>query len=584
MKKINSINPYLICIIIVLCSCFTATSQNEKQCGTLTTPESDKYFKNSLPEVRQFEEEYYQKALQRSSTALSNVPVKIHVLRNDDGTGGLSESTINTIISDMNEFYSNAFLEFFICDGINYIDNSDYFDFSTDEQNALTMSNNVSNIINIYFANSVSTTNGGGLCGYTFSPGGPEIILMDNSCALNGSTMPHEMGHFFGLAHTHGTTNGSLTTELVDGSNCDTDGDFICDTPADPQLGFGNVSSSCNYFGDDTDANGDTFSPNPSNIMSYSRKSCRTEFSNQQYARIYGVYQTSRSEMLCSNFNIDFAANYTRDCEDDTDVSFTDNSIGATTWEWDINGDDIIDYTSQNPIHNYSEAGEYDVTLTITNGSESITKVYPNFIKIGGEVTSTSQITLTLETDNWPAETSWVFTNLNTGVEIISPQYIEGNDDFTIFTETFNTEADGCYTFEITDSYGDGICCSSGNGSYVLESLEGDIIASGGDFGAGEITYVSNTNTTLTVDDYFQSNNIFIYPNPTTSALYINIEDSNDLPDSIVIYNMLGQIIKRYDVTQIGDLSINTNALSNGVYYLELTKENSSTTISFIKN
>ena len=88
----------------------------------------------------------------------------------------------------------------------------------------------------------------------------------------------------------------------------------------------------------------------------------------------------------------------------------------------------------------------------------------------------------------------------------------------------------------------------------------------------------------MTVDDYFQSNNIFIYPNPTTSALYINIEDSNDLPDSIVIYNMLGQIIKRYDVTQIGDLSINTNALSNGVYYLELTKENSSTTISFIKN
>ena len=26
------------------------------------------------------------------------------------------------------------------------------------------------------------------------------------------------------------------TTELVDGSNCDTDGDGICDTPADPGL------------------------------------------------------------------------------------------------------------------------------------------------------------------------------------------------------------------------------------------------------------------------------------------------------------------------------------------------------------
>ena len=584
MRKVKNMYTYVLCVLLTMSTCLKVSAQDREQCGTIATAESNKYFKNALPEVRKFEQEFYKKNEQRSTTAVNSVPLKIHVIRKDNGTGGLTENEINTIIFDMNTLYSNAFIEFFICDGINYIDSNELYDFSTDQQNQMTASNNVSNVINLYFANSVSTSDGAGLCGYAYFPGGPEVILMDNACALNGSTMSHEMGHFFGLSHTHGNTNGTLTSELADGSNCDTDGDYICDTPADPQLGSNNVNNSCNYSGDEVDANGDRFNPNPLNLMSYSRKSCRTEFSLQQYARIYGVYQSSRAEMLCPSFNIDIEASYVRNCEETTEVSFTDNSTGATGWAWDINGDDIIDYTSRNPSHIYNSQGEFDIKLTITNGSESITKTYEKYIKVGGKNVSSSQIKLTLETDNWPAETSWIFTNLNTGAEITSPEYTEGTDDSSIFTHTFNTESDGCYSFEIKDSYGDGICCSSGDGSYTLESQDGTIIASGGDFGTGETTYLSVENNTLNTANYFKSNNIFLYPNPTTSVLNINIDDTTDLPDSIVIYNMLGQIIKRHEITQISDMSIDTNALSKGVYYLELTKDNSSTTRSFIKN
>ena len=41
---------------------------------------------------------------------------------------------------------------------------------------------------------------------------------------------------------------------------------------------------------------------------------------------------------------------------------------------------------------------------------------------------------------------------------------------------------DGCYTFEIFDSYGDGICCAYGDGSYTLSNANGDVLASGNDF------------------------------------------------------------------------------------------------------
>jgi len=43
----------------------------------------------------------------------------------------------------------------------------------------------------------------------------------------------------------------------------------------------------------------------------------------------------------------------------------------------------------------------------------------------------------------------------------------------------------GSYTFTITDGYGDGICCSYGNGGYSLK-VNGDEVASGGDFGTQE--------------------------------------------------------------------------------------------------
>merc|ERR1711982_150323 len=46
----------------------------------------------------------------------------------------------------------------------------------------------------------------------------------------------------------------------------------------------------------------------------------------------------------------------------------------------------------------------------------------------------------------------------------------------------------GTYKFKITDGYGDGLCCSYGNGGYVVE-VDDDEVASGGQFGSEETTY-----------------------------------------------------------------------------------------------
>ena len=117
----------------------------------------------------------------------------------------------------------------------------------------------------------------------------------------------HETGHFFGLFHTHMTSFGA---ELVDGSNCASAGDRICDTPADPNLSNG-VSTICSYTGNETDANGQAYVPDTLNYMSYTRLSCMSTFSEEQIDRMMDIYDTYYSDFSCSNSNTRNQLNHT---------------------------------------------------------------------------------------------------------------------------------------------------------------------------------------------------------------------------------------------------------------------------------
>ncbi len=95
-------------------------------------------------------------------------------------------------------------------------------------------------------------------------------------------------------------------------------------------------------------------------------------------------------------------------------------------------------------------------------------------------------IYLSITFDNYPEETGWTLKN-SSGTTIDSASYSSSNPDGSTITKTFSNLAVGDYTFTITDAYGDGICCSYGNGSYTLSSDSG-VIFSGGSFGSSEAT------------------------------------------------------------------------------------------------
>jgi len=85
-----------------------------------------------------------------------------------------------------------------------------------------------------------------------------------------------------------------------------------------------------------------------------------------------------------------------------------------------------------------------------------------------------SEIIIELIPDNYPNETSWVLYADN--IEILTGL---ANGD------TICVDSDACIQFTINDSYGDGICCAYGIGSYAIY-FDGQQVATGGEFTTSE--------------------------------------------------------------------------------------------------
>lgn len=121
-------------------------------------------------------------------------------------------------------------------------------------------------------------------------------------------------------------------------------------------------------------------------------------------------------------------------------------------------------------------------------------------------------VTLKLILDEYGSETTWELEKSSNG-QIVAEggPYQDGQSGKKI--EKDLCIADGCYTLYIDDSYGDGICCSYGDGSLELLDANGFVIGeSNGNFGTYD--YI----------DFCVENNVFSYKGNRTD---LNIK-SND--------------------------------------------------------
>ena len=149
-------------------------------------------------------------------------------------------------------------------------------------------------------------------------------------------------------------------------------------------------------------------------------------------ARMFAFYKSAKNFYSSSAFNADFSVDINETCENSLSVNFTSICENVDQWEWDINGDNIIDYTTKNPSHTF-EKGVYNVSLTVSNKSRKISKTYFNYIKVGTlKNTPFSEGFENFETANdqgWTINTStesaysWLINSGETLTEGTGPKY-----------------------------------------------------------------------------------------------------------------------------------------------------------------
>lgn len=221
-----------------------------------------------------------------------------HIVRDSFGNANITEDAINGSLGTLNTRFAPICVSFEICE-FRYIDNFQYDDLDGvggPEWAELQVKYHAGNRINIFYIFSFETEDDNA-CGFaglsSITNLGSSGIVLRKDCL---GSITHEMGHYFGLSHTFAGSG----VELVDGSNCETAGDGVCDTPADPYVTNDPISDyveDCIFINQKQDANGQFYSPDVGNTMSYYPSACECGFTHGQYLKMANTWLSSSNRM-----------------------------------------------------------------------------------------------------------------------------------------------------------------------------------------------------------------------------------------------------------------------------------------------
>jgi len=186
------------------------------------------------------------------------------------------------------------------------------------------------------------------------------------------------------------------------------------------------------------------FTSNSEDISSLSKGIYRVEVTDAK-----GCRQTAEftiHDLLTSDFTFtSFQCN--------SRIQFTSSTAGGTpplnyTYEWDFNNDGNIDSNSANPIFDFPGSGTYPVTLTVKNGTSSLTISKSVFIDPNFGI----QVTIFPTKKN--EESGEIYVESVTGGTPLYTYYWTGPDGFTSTNKDIFNLKDGLYQLVVTDANG----------------------------------------------------------------------------------------------------------------------------------
>jgi hypothetical protein len=249
------------------------------------------------------------------------------------------------------------------------------------------------------------------------------------------------------------------------------------------------------------------------------------------------------------------------------DFSYSVNGGTAQTFTWTGNLPFLSYATATLPSISFTPAGSNTLTVNITNsndGNNANNQATASWN--AAAVHGAGSYTLTLIPDDYGAETTWEITNGAGSVIASGGPYTNGNSNPITVPVSIGTN--DCWTLTMFDSYGDGMCCAYGNGSYTLTDASSNVVATGGQFGSSEKKAWS-TDATSAVNNQL-AEGINVYPNPSSGVF--NVEIPNVGNAEITIVTLAGQRV--FSTTSDQSLvKVDLSDLAAGMYMVRVKTE-----------
>lgn len=268
-------------------------------CGTTpTTKEHQQYIKD----VEQLKKIHSESRIYEDNT----IRVVMYRIRKSDGSDARTDTEFAEEINKMNVMYD----PFDICFSLMRIINIDDDNFALGDwgNNHETLRDSlkdeypfINEAVTIYvLPMSLDPT----IKGRAFGIPSEGFIMISNDDWWGTSLAPHEMGHCLGLVHTQETFENS-SIELVTRTwgaacingmgawqDCNVGGDKFCDTEATFNLNFDLAfvdTATCTYIFDPlmVDCQGNAYTPQVDNLMSYAYQTCPNTFTGQQEGKMH---------------------------------------------------------------------------------------------------------------------------------------------------------------------------------------------------------------------------------------------------------------------------------------------------------
>lgn len=240
--------------------------------------------------------------------------------------------------------------------------------------------------------------------------------------------------------------------------------------------------------------------------------------------------------------------------------------IGSTAWSGSLDTYEVADVD----VTNFTPSGTSNVTLEITSTDGNAANNTATQLVSASTAISGTVATFKIKCDQYGSETRWkLYNESNVVVEQGGPYTNSTSQTEHVYEWTLDDLQ--CYRLEVTDAYGDGMCCSYGQGYYRLE-WNGMTIVQGGQFGAVDKKHFTTNNATAGVGSNELERSLQVYPNPTSGLVNLEFNLEQGTTMNVWVTDLLGKVVMEQTLNMTTGLqreTINLGTLGNGMYLLK---------------